>query len=1364
MSEALAAYSKCKWLTEHATTLITQLTKQPKVPKALRGIKQEEKQARMTKEIEAGVTAATSTMPNGSTVTIVEGIDWSRTIEVSTTMPIRGSIFHNMFGCGREASLYAAMTTKKFVADCNAYGLDPTLRYIIGWGDDTATTTSNLARWMYNFILRDLGSRLCAKLAKKQFPVMVLDTKSNRDLLAAHHSPMTDRIKVAIGDGSSTVVFKVGSGVVMPAETPDAATCTVCSKVARNDEGDSEEASESQDGTPTPPPPPMWNRGHCGCLGPHITWLPQAEIDEGLAEFNEMIASGGHDKVPTSTTRGTGAQSENVADASTADPATRFDGKFGKVTFGGYHGVGDKANLVDVGMGLDSLSNAPRSTANMVIAGSAIPDLGVPAGYTKYCTGTCKEKPDLDDVLVKPFKRTPVYFDRPTYSKAVPGSPAATVMRKKSMNVLDQNGLPTDMVWDDNHHDGTCVSKCTFDNVIIEFQNASAVNELRLWYTSQRISAKVRQMFTDATRMEIAMKFHSQIKANERFVGAGLQGPDYFAHCLSQDQRVVLVGVMANELKMMRVQECNQNETAAAFYGVDILSYRWQSMNSAISTSGLPGDMVPARNLPTAADYTNIDANKWNLKHLSGYTLADFGTLTKEQRMAGRNELVGDHKTCIPPGNAGMNPGEELHKTAINAFNKNKKLMTGTTFRNASTATRHSSRTSYTLETQQTLMDAQQSHPRSKDSARTSRLEKKDMAEGAVTCESFTKGMEKLDFIADRESFPPPQDAITWQDGLDQLTQLEMAKALAVDAVLAREKASKAGKKRRDVVTSSASFGCDPIAFEDVTKKGLGATRRLTAAANQTDWHQTNEGMFQPGSHLQLTGGSTDVKSALSDSKLTLRMEGAGPMATISIRLLDIGGYILEQINTPADVMHLKIVLPTTFRPSAAKGRLKKIPFIFEGKEYNLPVLRSDLIDSLSGDAVILTAGGTITASARIALANDADGKRSTTATPAKRKGGGAAASTATQLQKITFVSYKSPTIDMVEEDQDVGIGADDADAVDGDSDEEDVDTSELNVVDSNSTNAAGGGGGAAASASTEVTEPIVELPVVTKAVADFQKFTIHGTLASGSFSVRISGSPGNTLLHENIFANDSTLSVDHHHNNIAALVVVVPAGASNLISSILAIYPDLKDKEIKDPPSYREIRSTLDEEQAARLELAQMQAAKRSKAAKAKGKAASAANAASSAAGGGAAAAAVGEDEEAEIWVSALKAGRRPPMDIVRKRMRYLNWKTYGLVMYDVAMFWFFCASCGRRCFLCPFKDKRDKHRQTQQNIEDDACWYTCCLPDDFEALTATPEMLRTACRNAFIHEYCLDTRGFFGFEDREWPEDLSCSCSDPP
>ena len=55
-------------------------------------------------------------------------------------------------------------------------------------------------------------------------------------------------------------------------------------------------------------------------------------------------------------------------------------------------------------------------------------------------------------------------------------------------------------------------------------------------------------------------------------------------------------------------------------------------------------------------------------------------------------------------------------------------------------------------------------------------------------------------------------------------------------------------------------------------------------------------------------------------------------------------------------------------------------------------------------------------------------------------------------------------------------------------------------------------------------------------------------------------------------------------------------------------------------------------------------------------------------------------------------------------------------------------------------------KDRHSAEDDERDSYLWWVCLPASFDYETITEKSLEEACRAAFLHEYCLDVRGFYG------------------
>ena len=1254
--------------------------------------------------------------------------------ESSASFPPAAVLSHMLAGAGREKAVIQRMVDPNWLEQCRTHGYNPEAKYIVIWEDDVET--GKRRSWvkqksMLNCFLRELDNEAAVRYSTGQSPFFTLDTKSNRVLLEMHCLPLYDELHELLAKGEPWIIHVIYGVGRVEGERDAADTCFKCgskhpSAADHAEEDDRHHDAGGGDG--------MYHNAYCGCEA-KITFVT-AERMSNVADLSEVAFQPDADDVP---------QNER---------------KVYRLAVNGMIIVGDKANLNEGGMHFDNHSNVVRMAASAYISYSEVKGNALPDGFKRFkarcggdadggtaaaaetiATSTAEE---LETIGCRPFSRPPVVYDANAYNEAKPGTTEAAAIGKRSPNMLCSYTAPQHVVWCSDHLNHTTFTK----TALKEFEAAlsegtKGIAALLKWSASANVNIRYSLESIGSTDKGLKLKFEQQRKFVETWGTAGPKGPPSVTTHMRADDIDYFCQIFRTIKLLFDTQSCTQEKQAADFRGTSPVVNLLQQSYGASKVSGVDGDINSFKVLPTEADFSNISATHWNLAHMRGRVLASFTELpsedlTAEQREAGRNILVGAAASPTAPGMLGAEQGEHAHIHMRQLFMQ-REIVSGNNFKTQTSFERAQSHLASVLSSRQATVDAREAHPRTNAVATLGRLNDRAARPDAITIQNWVESIvEGRAYVFDATLHPAVQaEEASWRDAVAEYKNVCRSAEAAKESVLAGIASRKAAIVGRSHTLDQVQAAAVPQELSQSSQSHTG-TRTLTTQQRSMDWDPL-DALSAPGvATAKITGRNNSVKSVLANAALKVSFVGK-PSVSFQILIMNIARMEVQELKQAApseteSVTTIQIVIPDTHEvedtSAGIKGLVPTFTFVHtDGKNATFKAKRAKLVDQATQQKTVYRPGGVLTLKAI-----------ATTTTIAKSGGGkgkgkaaakGGPTTTATTAATFEFVSYAEPkeSTDSDADDlpQDIGVGL-----------EESGSGSNDNANDADGELVSGGSsGGTAASADS------VELPQALATTAELpQQITVYAKNPSGDFALKVSGSPPSER-DKSVFSAESGLKMDGSRNNMTAISFVIGDGAEAFIATLAEISPALvRDKMVKKLVS----DSTTTDLRATRASIdAEVKAARAAAAAGAGGGAET--EVAASAANTDAVDSATNQaDVVGNVPSKLLQAGQLPPHSIRATRMQYAIYKLDCTVMHGIPMIWEACGSCGRMRFICPFKSMRTKDRHSAEDDERDSYLWWVCLPASVDYETITEKSLEEACRAAFLHEYCLDVRGFYG------------------
>lgn len=952
---------------------------------------------------------------------------------------------------------------------------------------------------------------------------------------------------------------------------------------------------------------------------------------------------------------------------------------------------------------------------------------------TRVHNGTA---PTPGDVAAVPFKAPIVVYDRKEYDEQEPSK--ENKFGKRTHNSLD-TFPPAEKMWESAHCDHSQNQSCNCQRILrrAEVKGPKCVKLWKDFAVQSKVHLRINSA-PGASKDEMKMKFHFQRTFYKAFIKGGPLGPPEFGTYYSDDELASMVLEFHNKSMQFGIQQCDQEEQAHVFRGGGINANLDHFNHMTETASGVGGDYISRTNKPSLAVATQVQAHRWNLTHFRhGQGLAAFTevgeSLTVEQRMAGKNHLVGKAgRPLIPSGN--WEAGEQAHLTAKTFHNLCQGVVDGNTFRHATRASRAAARNHHTIAQCTALADAIQEHPRTNDAAVYEKKKKAEKEATTMTSERFVEDLLAGKYVPDhfrRSVCPVPhKDDVTWEDVAENARSIMKLKDEVGKAVIASVEARRSGKANRTIDCQKVLVAPLQPDFTDVVAQ-LQSTRGLTKEIAAETWCSVDDEACKTATRIVVSGGAIATGTPIADAEISIALYGramdaagtkmANVKQTISILLTEIQSIAVEDIIDEAEDAGtnriLSVLLPARFPTTPPGGAVPAFHFLWNGIEYTLKLLRPQIVDMVSGNKTLLEAGGALQilatcdeAAAKAELEQLATKETKLAAARGKqkaKKGKSPPKASADSKEndherikkkhtRLTLISYKSPEKEVDEVMHDHDDASSDEGHHDHDLRSRGGTTSAANDDDDGP---------------AEPAEPVplpVAVPTAIESACTPQKMTIVGATpigACGSFTMRVSNSKAAAEKHTAIFPATSTLSTSFSSNGIFAVSFQILSGLSEIVESMTTILPSLGSKIVE--PADGEPFKLSD--------------------------AATAGGSTSSGLGGG-------TSQPANVGV----------VGVLPNAKTSFAWKRYHIWLWDcvihlgMPMVVQQCATCVDLLFYCADRSKVCYDRHNPEDVEKDRYLHTCTFPKDFDYGNITAASIEEGYANAQVAEFCLDDRGF--------------------
>lgn len=514
-------------------------------------------------------------------VVVAADIDCKRPYETFSRLPAEATISWAFFGMGRCNLLKERIMNADRIALAAKHGWDPFIVALSIWGDDCLSGNFDGKHYLFDVYMREWNSAIGRRSHRRQVPVAVMGTKSNRRTLEAHHVPMMKDFDNLRG---KTMHFVVGQRIAsgrVDVEMEPSYTCRYCG-------GDADAEGE-----------PLQN-ANCGCSGVD-TFLPADRFQnggkyQGAGIRADGAAAAAHQDIIIDM-EDPFADEDGAAESAIGEEVVGFgvDKDVYTLTIGATIVVGDMFYLNDVGKKYDVYSNAPREAANAYVSYAAVEGLAVPPSYLRHCrraaanvkevaqaervavaAGNGADQDDGDgrgggrapplpedtvtvslsectaaalrihngalptpfDIGGEPFRSPMVAFDAAEFNEEKPSKD--NKFGKTSENVLSgSNHGPPQVVWESAHTDHSTNQACWLQHMlrIAEAKGPRAVKLFTTFSAKHGVVTRINSR-PGATQDEMKQKFHYQREFYDAWLSYGGLGPPEFAEHYSDDERL----------------------------------------------------------------------------------------------------------------------------------------------------------------------------------------------------------------------------------------------------------------------------------------------------------------------------------------------------------------------------------------------------------------------------------------------------------------------------------------------------------------------------------------------------------------------------------------------------------------------------------------------------------------------------------------------------------------------------------------------------------------------------------------------------------------------------------------------------------